>query len=80
MFSDRSDLMVRYSGFSGRGCGPPWRPAIDVHVDGGQCRHHEDDQQHQHHVDEGRDVDLVRFDQFVRAFVDAACHRPTPLP
>ena len=32
---------------------------IDLHADREQrCRHHEDDQQHQHHVDHRRDVDL----------------------
>jgi len=54
---------------------------IDLDVDGGErSGHHEYDQQHQHHVDEGRDVDLVQFRQIVIAVIETNTHRtPTQL-
>src|SRR5947208_15851969 len=44
------------------------RREIDAEIDG--CERggdHEDDQEHQHHVDERRDVDLMRLDKIVAA-------------
>ena len=39
---------------------------FDANVDGGERRgDHEDDEKHQHHVDERRDVDFVGFGQIV---------------
>ena len=53
--------MVTNTGLSGRGCsGAVAGRQVDADIDGGERRrHHEDDQQHQHDVDERRDVDLV---------------------
>src|SRR3546814_8766732 len=37
-------------------------------------RYHEDDQQHQHHVDERRDVDLMVLGEVVATRIELACH------
>ena len=55
------------TGLSGRGCGSTVlagrsTPRSTVAK---RCRHHEDDQQHQHDVDERRDVDLVHLGEIV---------------
>src|SRR6516162_5167428 len=48
---------------------------IDLNVDGGERRrHHEDNEQHQHHVDERRDVDLMDLVQRVLAMVETYAH------
>ena len=57
---------------------------IDRQIDGRQRRSdHEDDEQHQHDVDEGRDVDVMRLAEFVAIVIEIAensRHRPTPPP
>src|SRR5690606_27488153 len=48
---------------------------VDLDVDRRQgSRDHEDDQQHQHHVDEGGDVDLVGFLEIIATFVQMDSH------
>src|SRR5690606_29970379 len=64
----------------------PWRGArrrgrqVDIDIDSRQRRcDHEDDEQHEHHVDEGRHVDFVRFLQIIaKAFAVPESHCWTP--